>query len=241
MARFPTGPGRPSQRRPFAHKGRTAMSLKLRGLGLAVLGTLAISAFGVVNASASVSGHFVHDAPDGHAMVNQTSTSGSTHQFVIKIDETAPIQCKQFSAFGTVTSPTVTQVQGTTTITGCRTEGSETDMLIHTNGCTGTGFSNSTGAVTGGLDCPAGKAMVVTHPNCTINVPPQANVTGFTPTTVTTSGKHAITLDVNIKYTVHYEGGICIFLGTSHTAFITGSTIIQGTDTNSQPINITST
>lgn len=89
--------------------------------------------------------------------------------------------------------------------------------------------------------CPVGKNMLITHPNCTISVPPQTNVTGFTPTTTVANGKHAITLDVNIQYTVHYESGICVFLGTKHTAAITGSTIIQGKNTLDEPVNITST
>jgi hypothetical protein len=218
------------------------MSLKSKGFGLALLAAMAMSTVVAVNASATVSGHFINDAFGGHAIVNQKSSAESTHQFVFKIDNQSTIQCDEFSAFGTVTAATVQQVSGSTTFVGCRTEGEASGSLaIHTNGCTGTGFSNSTGAVTGGLDCPVGKSIVVTHPNCTINVPPQANVSGFTTTQITLEGKHAITLDANVQYTIHYEAGICVFLGTKHTMFITGSTVIRGTDTEGNYINITST
>jgi hypothetical protein len=218
------------------------MSLKFKALGLAALAAMAIAGFSAINASATVSGHFIHDAVGGHALVNQKSSAKSTHAFVFKIDNQSVIQCDEFSAFGTVTAATVQQVSGSTSFVGCRTEGEPSGSLtVHTNGCTGTGFSNSTGAVTGSLDCPAGKSLVVTHPNCTINVPPQANVTGFTATQITLEGKHAITLDANVQYTIHYEGGICVFLGTKHTMFITGSTVIRGTNTEGSYINITST
>jgi len=134
----------------------------------------------------------------------------------------------------------VQQVEGTTSVSGCHTEGQEPGtMAIDTNGCLGRGSSNSGGALTGELVCPFGN-MVVTHPNCSISVPPQ-KTNGFTPTAITTFGKHAITLDVNIEYTVHYESGICIFLGTKHTASILGSTIIWGQNTEGVPVNITST
>jgi len=216
------------------------MSLKLKALGFAVLAAMSVAALVAVSASATVSGHFVSEAPDAHTIVNQKSALPSKHGFVIRIDEGTPIACEEFSAFGTATGFTLTEVEGTTEAKNCRTEGTETAMGLDTNGCKGKAWSNGSGALTGAMVCPSG-SMVVTHPNCSITVPPQTNVTGLTPTTITTFEKHAITLDVNIKYTVHYEGGICIFLGTKHTASITGSTIIWGQSTNGQPVSITST
>lgn len=216
------------------------MSLKSSGIGLALLAAMAIAAIGAVNATAQVSGHFVSEAVGGHTMVSQVSSFPSNHGFIIKIDETSAFQCKEFSAFGTAVSGTLTEVEGTTQAKGCHTEGSEIETAIHTNECKGKAWSNATGALTGAMVCPAGKSLEITHPNCTILAPPQTT-TGLTPTTIVKNNKHAITVDVNIQYTVHYEQGICIFLGTKHTATITGSTEVWGQDTTGAPVNITST
>jgi hypothetical protein len=218
------------------------MSLKLKGLSLGLLAAIAMSAVVVMNASASVSGHFTNDAVGGHAIVNQTSSAGSSHQFKFQIGKTSPLVCNSFTATGTVSLATVTQVEGTTDFSGCRTEDGEANSLeIHENGCSGRGTSNASGAITSDLVCPIGKGIIVTHPNCTISIPAQNNISGFTATQITVEGKHAITLDANVQYTVHYEGGICVFLGTNQTMFITGSTVIRGKNTEGSYINITST
>lgn len=217
------------------------MSLRFRAVIFGTLAAISMSALAAINASATVSGHFVSESLNGHTMVNQVSSFPSSHGFVIKIDEGTPITCQEFSAFGTATSNTVTQVEGTTQAKGCRTEGSETDILVHPHECKGQASSNSSGAVTGAMVCPAGKSLTFTHPNCTIGAPPQGNITGLTPTTILKDGKHAITVDVNVKYTVHYEQGICVFLGTKHTASIIGTTIIWGQDTEGKQVGITAT
>lgn len=217
------------------------MSLKLKGLGLALLAATAISAFGAMNASATVTGHFTHDGPEEHALVNQRSAEESVHQFHFTINNIV-LECKEFVATGTVTKATVTQVDGSTEFIGCHTEGQEPgSVVVQTNGCFGRGTSNSTGAITSDLVCPAGKTVTVAHPNCTMSVPPQSGMSGFTVFTTTVDGKHAITLGANVKYTLHYESGFCIFLGTTHTFSITGSTIIRGTSKTGNYINITST
>lgn len=115
------------------------MNLKLKALTLGVLAAMSIAAFAAANASATVSGHFVSDAIDGHTIVAQESSVGSSHQFVISIDGGTGIVCERFSAFGTAASNTVTEVEGTTEAKGCRTEGSEVTMAIHMNECKGKG------------------------------------------------------------------------------------------------------
>jgi hypothetical protein len=218
------------------------MSLKFKALGLAALAATTIAGLTAMSASATVSGHFVSEAPDGHTIVNQVSSFPSNHGFTIRIDEAGePITCEQFSAFGTASSSTLTEVEGVTEAKGCRTGGMGAEILVHPNGCKGKAWSNSSGAVTGGVVCPAGKNLEFTHPNCTIVAPPQSGITGLTPTTIVANNKHAITVDVNVKYTVHYEQGFCIFLGTKHTATIVGSTIIYGQNTFGERVGITST
>jgi hypothetical protein len=218
------------------------MSLRLRGLGLAVLAIGAVGAFAAMNASATVSGHFVSDAVGGHTIVNQSINPALSHSFNVSIEGGARIECEQASVQGTASTATMQAVKGAMTLGECHTEGAAPGTVtVHMNGCTGEGTSNSSGSGTGHLLCPVGKTVELTHPNCTIKVPPQTSG-GFTYTNVTDEGKHTITVDVNSTgYTVHYESGICVFLGTTHTASITGSTIVRATDTNGQRVNITST
>jgi hypothetical protein len=195
-----------------------------------------------LNASATVSGHFLSDAADGHTIVDQEAVPESTHALVFRVEGTPAIQCDTERAFGTATTQTVQQVEGLTELRECYTEGQEPGtIVVHANECTGRARSNSTGSLTADLVCPAGKKLVFTHPNCTISVPPQNDIGGFTPTTILENGKHAITIDVNVKYTVHYEGGICIFLGTTKTGSVLGGTIIRGFNTKGEQVNITST
>lgn len=218
------------------------MSLKLRALGLALLATLAIGAIAAINnASATVSGHFISSAADGHTIVNQGIEPGSAHGFSVAVEGGTPIECEQANVQGTATTQTMQAVQGAMSLGECHTpESAPGTTVVDMNGCSGQGTSNSKGEGTGHLLCPAGKAVVITHPNCTITVPPQT-AGGFTYTNVTDGPNHTITVDVNGSYSVQYHGGICIFLGTAHTATISGSTIVKAENTIGERVNITST
>ncbi|HYP56110.1 MAG TPA: hypothetical protein VEQ41_07410 [Solirubrobacterales bacterium] len=218
------------------------MSLKVRGLGLAVLAITATGAIAAVNAFATQSGHFVSDAANGHTIVEQSTNQALSHDFRVSVDGGTPIECDQASVQGTATSATMQAVEGTMSLSQCHTEGAAPGTItVHMNGCKGQGTSNSSGSGTGHLLCPAGvSGVAVTHPNCTIRIPPQTSG-GFTYTSATLNGKHTITVDVNSTYTVHYEGGICIFLGTTHTGSVTGSTIVEATNTEGVPVNVTAT
>ncbi len=219
----------------------TTMSLKLKVLGLGLLATLAMSAVAVMNASATSSGHFISDAADGHTIVNQSIEPESPHGFNVSV-EGGSIECDEANVQGTATTNTLTAVEGIMTLGKCHTTGSEPGTtVVHMNGCSGRGTSNSSGTGTGHLLCPAGKTVVVTHPNCTITVPPQSGVGGFTYTNVNDGSKHTITVDVNLQYAVQYHAGICIFTGTNHTATVSGSTIVKATNTQGEQVNITST
>lgn len=224
------------------------MSPKFKRLGVALLAFGAMGAMAVINASAKSGGHFVSSAT--HTIVDQraTTTQGIPHFFNIKIENTGEFECKYARALGTISTPlaTVTEANGITELDECFTVGStETPWQVHENGCEGrptvaTGEPATT-EQTGDLICPPGKVMEVTHPNCLITVPSQNHIPGFTYTRITENGKHAITVDVNVQYAVQYHGGICIFLGTSHTATVTGSTIVRGLNTNGEQVSITAT
>jgi len=220
------------------------MNLKLRALGLALLAAVATGALTVANAPANTGGHFTSDV--SHTIVSQTAQLNSPHTFRITLPGlSGVIFCKQSVAFGTATGTTMTEVEGETDLKECYTEGSEVFWGVHMNGCKGRGTVASgnpeTTEQTNDLVCPTGQAIVVTHPNCTITVPPQTHASAFTYTRIKVSEKYAITMDVTMEYGVQYHSGICIFLGTNHKAVVEGSTVIRGTDTEGNYVNITST
>ena len=123
-----------------------------------------------------------------------------------------------------------------------------TVVTVTPNDCDYTFFSHGTNTHgTISVMCPEGKAIEVHHPNCTITVGAQSPTSehmkeGATYTTTVVNGKHALTVDVTLKaITAQYHGGICIFLGTNHTAEMTGAVTLSGTDTLGNPVNITHT
>lgn len=219
------------------------MSLKLKGLGLAVLASLAIGAVTVMTASATTGGHFVSDAVDGHTIVNQTSGEGIHNLSFVQHGLESAIVCDEMSVTGTATTATVTSGVGTPTFAKCHTEGSETSIAIHMNGCqTQITVAAGEGATeqTNDIICPPEKQIIITHPNCTITIVPQT-VTGITYTRIVDNGKHAITAAVNSQVALQYHAGICIFTGTNHTGTFKGSTIIRAFDTAGEQVNVTAT
>jgi hypothetical protein len=221
------------------------MSLKLKVLCTGLLAVMATSAF-AVNAGATIGGHFTNDAPNGHATIIATETTGTLHTLhFLKEGGSAEesITCHNAIYTGTINALTVQSMTVTPLWADCTTGSQGTAFDIDENGCTLTFTSGKTGQThhTVGYQCPAGKAIEITHPNCTIRVPPQT-VSGITYTTTIEATKHALTMDVTAKgMTSHYEAGICIFLGTSQKMELKGSVTIKAADTNGNPVNLTET
>ena len=220
------------------------MSLKLKGLGLGVLAMLALGAVVVINASAKTGGHFITGSQ--HTIVNQTTGAG-THQleFFLVGSEEIGIICDKMTASGSAIGETITEAVGNISVEKCHTTGSEISTAIHINGCqtriTIASGNQETTEQTNDIICPAGKAIEITHPNCTIKIPPQT-MTGLTYTTVVDSQKiHTLTVDANAQVTVHYEAGICIFTGTNHLGVFKGSTIVRAENTFGERVPITAT
>lgn len=247
------GPGAPVSGVLVNREKGNDMSIKLKALGLGLLALLAMGAFAVVNASAVTTGHFTSDV--AHTEIRGSEKEGTGH--TLKFQRTqptntptgSPIVCTEAKYTGTIASATTQVVQVTPEYTGCRTEGDpHGSVSVHHNGCTYTFRSRTTGHGTVAVDCPANKAIEITHPNCGIKVPAQdpatnANVMkgGVAYTTTTDNeGKHAITLDVTITHiTGHFESGACIFLGTTKEFDMTGSVTVAGFDTVGNPVGIT--
>jgi hypothetical protein len=217
--------------------------LKLKVLGLGLLAMMATSAFAAMNASATGGGHFVSDAE--HTIIK--GLDSGTHRLHLEPDPPDGSQtgCEVATYEGTATSATTTQIDVTPTYEQCRTTPDGTIFPITHNGCTYR-FTVSTGGTfgTAHLICPAGNAIEIHHPNCTITVSPtnNQNLSGVHYTTaVGPTGKHEITLDVDVTFQTTYHGGICIFLGTNKFGTLKGSSTVWGENTNQERVNITTT
>jgi hypothetical protein len=223
------------------------MSLKLKILGMGLLAVMATSAFAAMNASATVGGHFINDAPNGHAIITGTEVAGTLH--IVRLQKEGgsaeeTTQCHSSSYTGTVNAATVQSVTITPNWSSCTTGGSGgTSFEVHENGCSLTFTSGKTGQTHHTVDvvCPVGKSIEMTHPNCTTIFPAQT-VRGVTYPTTVENNKHALTMNVTVgSITSHYETGICIFLGTTHKWEMKGSVTVKATNTEGNPVNITET
>jgi len=221
----------------------TEMSIKLKALGLGLLATMAMSAFAVMNASASSTGHFVSHAKEHHLIVTGTDAFGTAHQLVFKEGTGTGISCTHSTYHGTLeglAATTTTALRVRPSYSKCATEsGTWGEVTVHVPTACGTNVFEFTSGGTGTvhLNC----TITITHPNCEITVPNQT-LSGVTYKNVTEGGTAGVTLNVNVgNINGQFHGGICIFLGTNHTFTMTGSATVTGEDTNKNPVGITST
>jgi hypothetical protein len=233
------------------------MSLKLKILGLGVLAVMATSAFAVMNASATVSGHFTHDAATNHATIVAAEEFEKPDSLKFQATEPTntnsglPIVCEEATYHGLAAAKTTTSLTVAPKYGKCLTTGKTPgEITVTPNGCTYTFFSNSaavnppgpTTHATVNVNCPVGQKIEIHHPDCTISVHPQTGLKGATYTTTTVNNKHALTVNVTITHIKStYHGGICIFLGTNHEFDMTGAVKVSGFDTAGVPVNITAT
>lgn len=214
------------------------MSLKLKVLGLGLFAMLAMGAMASIQASAETSGHFYNDNAPNLTLI--TGTEGGEHRVKFRSDGGTPIECDS-AEYHAKTELTTTQVLTfAPTWSECHTEGGAAGSItVDVNGCELKFTSNSkasthnpTTDATAGVKCPVGVAgVLVTHPNCTMRMPPQTINHAVTYTTIELNKKHAITLNSTASgITAHYEAGICIFLGTTHTATMNGSATVHARD-----------
>lgn len=88
------------------------------------------------------------------------------------------------------------------------------------------------------------KYIEITHPNCTVRLPEQI-IRGVSFSQFVESGKHILTITLTEVggnlLTAHFEGGICLFLGTTHTASITGALTFRAYDEAGKLTGVTAT
>jgi len=224
------------------------MSTKLKALGLGLLAVMAMSAVAVMNAGASTGGHFV--STEEHTIV-EGFEGAEPNPHVLHFNKEGGaagerIGCDVDKYTGTISSATKTATEITITPSWeqCYTTGSpNTKFDIHENKCDFlfTISKTPTGHNTAHVVCQnAGEAFVITHPNCTITVPPQT-VTGVSYTNITPA-KHEVTLTSTVKgIESQYHGGICIFLGTTQKSEMVGSVTVKGFTTAGVQIPVTAT
>lgn len=221
------------------------MSVKLKVLALGLIAVVATGAITVVNAGAITGGHFVSDT----ATTTITGSEGGNHVLeFLEQGATTPeskIFCTETSYTGTASAITTTELKITPSWNKCHTTGLVQNFDVDENGCTfvftvrPNGHENHN---TVHLNCPQGKVIEITHPNCNITVPPQTleGVT-YTREVDPTTNKHVITLDSTVKnIQSQYHEKVCVFLGTNHISEMTGSVTVKGTS-GGVGVNITAT
>lgn len=217
--------------------------LKLSG---GILAVLAVGICAATSAIATTGGHFTSAA----SVTRVTGLENTGHEIHFKrVGEpaTSAIGCENAFYSSTVIGETVTSLNITPKWEKCYTTGDgpeATKFEIDENECTLQFTIGKTGTHhTVDIVCPATKYIEVTHPACTVRIPPQT-LTGITYNTITAGipAKHAITLESTIKGAASYfETGICTFLGTSQEFEMTGSVTIEGFDTDGVRTDITAT
>jgi hypothetical protein len=224
------------------------MGIKTRMLCAGVLAVIAAGGVAVVNAGATSGGHFVF----GSHHVGYTIEEGSEHRIHFLSaggSEGERIGCETSGYHGThknTLATTTTNITVIPTWSNCYTTASPgTKFDIHENGCDllfTVRPNPETNHNTIHMVCPAGKAIVLTHPNCEVTIPPQTPTGGAIYKTTVENGVHAITLELTAGLATQYHGGICIFLGTNQTSTMSGSATLTAKDIpTGSPTHITAT
>lgn len=210
------------------------MSIKLKVLGLGLFAMMATSAFAVVNAGATTSGHFTTaSSPTFVTGFHQDEPAAHELHFVSENGER--IACEKRTYFGKHEGTKTTE---SLTITPswdqCYTTPKTDRWPVHENGCDLEFTSRAEpekNDATVYIKCPTGKAIEITHPNCNITVATQ-EIGGEPGNGVTytneNDGNAWITMNVDVTFAVQYHGGICIFLGTNHHARMVGDVTVTG-------------
>lgn len=217
------------------------MGIKLKALGLGSLAAMAMGTFSVTTASAATGGHFLFS--QAHATVVWKEVGLDATEVLVHGLE-GGIVCDEGPPHYTffIGGGTVNDLRFPPRNLACHTTGNGTNISVAANECTyrftiAAGTTDET-EQTMDVACPAGKAIVITHPNCTITVPPQSGLSGQTYTKIVDGGQNAITVDSNVQFSTQFHGGICVFLGTAHTGTLKGSSVITAFDTELNRLGI---
>jgi hypothetical protein len=226
------------------------MSLKLKALGLGLVAALAMSAFAVVNATATTGGHFT--AENSHTILSgldDATTPPKFHAF----DQT--VTCKH-ATYSATTGETATSITATAVYGECST--SVGPAVVNMNGCDylfTVRTNPATNHNTTHLVCPGGGPTIrVNSPfsghDCIIEVTPnQTPSGGVTYETGGTAGSgHDIVVNATvtgIHSVITTAGGNFFACGTTDTTDnegeLTGKATVTGKNTAGAAVGITAT
>lgn len=215
------------------------MSFKSKAvaLGIAALGASALAGAG---ATAETGGHFIAGAD--HTRVG--GREEGTHFLHFSAAGGTPIGCYNSAYLGTMTSATATEIAIAPSWTGCYTTTEpEKTFDVEENGCTFLFTIGKSPAAhnTAHLKCPVGVPGIdIKHPACTIRVPPQT-VSGVSYKAVDAT-PDLVTLESTVaSIQAQFEGGVCVFLGTTQTAAMSGSVKVVAYDSTGKQVEFTAT
>jgi hypothetical protein len=221
------------------------MRRKLKALGLGSLVAVAVGTFASASPAANSEGHFV---VQGAVEAAPAGVENPVHFLEWKFHGLeGSIICDEAKyGGGVIVNGTKNDLTLTPFYSKCHTTGAEPGTVaFHFNQCTftltvakGTTFET---LQTIDLVCPKGNSLVITHPNCTITVGPQTFKLGARYKTVEEFGVHSLTVEMFPEFTTTYHGGICVFLGTSHTATLVGSITLSAINGAGELVNFTAT
>ena len=205
------------------------MSLKIRALALGCLAMLTAAAV-AVDASGTAGGHF------GSNKAKTTLIGlepGANHTLEIATFG-GGITCSQNTYHGSVVGMKFVSATLTPTYKGCTTTNDTKDIPIVTHDCTYEFTVRSPEPEvkhsTMHIRCPAGKSITITHPSCTITVPPQT-LSGVVYTKTQWEGTEALTIDFTIKGIQYTEHGFCGAFGTTRNdGELKGALILKAWD-----------
>jgi len=212
------------------------MSIKLKALGLGLLAMMAVGAFAAMNAGATTNGEFLFGS--NPTFVTGIQDKGTTDTVHFRSDlggNTIGCDVAQYTGKheGTLSTQSLTitpawsQCYTTTT--------AEAKWDVHENGCTLIFTSRKEpekNDATVDVECPTGKAIVITHPDCEITIAKQtvggAAGNGVTYTNKTEPAPAWITMNVKVTLTTSYHKGLCTIFGTHHTDTMEGAVTVTG-------------
>jgi hypothetical protein len=240
-------------RRPQSIQKGTAMSLKIKALGLGLIAALALSAVAVLSASAETGGHFTSEQEHVILVGSEGGAEDHTTQFNAPELSSEPIQCTEVSYTGTIqsASKTVTEATIQPTYKKCwlGAHSGEPNATVKMNECdyvfTVKKLQVESSDSTVHVVCPEGKKieLVLSSLGCTLTIPAQTPAGGVVYKTKGTGQTHELTVEVTVTgITYEAHSGFCIFVATHHTdGKLTGSVTVKGTNTAGEQVGITAT
>jgi hypothetical protein len=212
----------------------------MRRLLFALASALLVSVLGAPSASAETGGFFEFDEPINQHTTITVSGGGNHALHFVAPELSSEVGCGS-TLEGTEVWNTTAHITLRAAFSGCTVTSSGAKVPIDSNGCWIT-LKMAKAPVheteqTAVLECPEGKSLTITRPECTIVIPNQF-FTGVTYGQATNGNKPALTVSFDSKLIFRYEAGVCTFFGTNQTGTLRGSQTLKGWRTDGEPAKV---